>query len=102
MRRHAVARARANGCEDFPAELLILPAMTSEIITDVFAWAPLTAFVIVMIILYLAKRHAPGQSGAPMGKTYACAQCGRRGAHEHMVPVTHEGAVVWYCSRCAH
>ncbi len=75
--------------------------MTSDIITDVFAWAPLTAFVIVLAILYLATRREPAQR-VPMGKTYACAQCGRRGGHEHMVPVTHEGAVVWYCGRCAH
>ena len=73
-----------------------------DTIYQVFAWAPLTAFVIVMIVLYSATRRAPAHSGAPLGKTYACAQCGRRGSHEHMVPVTHEGAVVWYCGRCAH
>lgn len=76
--------------------------MTSDIITDVFAWAPLTAFVIVMIVLYRMTRRGPAQGGVPIGKTYACAQCGRRGQHEHMVPVTHEGSVVWYCARCAH
>lgn len=74
---------------------------TSELINHVFAWAPLAAFVIVTIVLYRATRREPAKR-APMGKTYACAQCGRRGAHEHMVPVTHEGAVVWYCARCAH
>lgn len=76
--------------------------MTSQIITYVFAWAPMFAFVVVLVILYVAKHQPPAQSGAPLGKTYACAQCGRRGKHEHMVPVTHEGAVVWYCARCAH
>ena len=75
---------------------------TSELISEVFAWAPLTAFVIVMIILYTATRRVPAHHGPPLGTTYACAQCGRRGSHEHMVPVTHEGAVVWYCGRCAH
>jgi hypothetical protein len=75
---------------------------TSGLVNHFFAWAPMTAFVIVLIILYVATRRAPAQGGAPIGKTYACAQCGRRGKHEHMVPVTHEGAVVWYCSRCAH
>ncbi|HEY9179229.1 MAG TPA: hypothetical protein VIO32_00835 [Candidatus Baltobacteraceae bacterium] len=76
---------------------------TSQIISLAFAWAPLTAFVIVMIVLYSATRRAPAHAGhTPMGKTYACAQCGRRGKHEHMVPITHEGAVVWYCGRCAH
>lgn len=76
--------------------------MDSNVITEFFAWAPLTAFVIVMAILYTATRRTSAAGHVPMGKTYACAQCGRRGNHEHMVPVTHEGAVVWYCSRCAH
>jgi hypothetical protein len=81
----------------------MLGAMASpDLINNVFAWAPLTAFVIVMVILVLATRRAPAERGAPLGKTYACAQCGRRGKHEHMVPVTHEGAVVWYCAHCAH
>lgn len=75
---------------------------TSELISKVFAWAPLTAFVIVMIILYTATRRVAAHHGPPIGRTYACAQCGRRGSQEHMVPVTHEGAVVWYCGRCAH
>ena len=34
------------------------------------------------------------------GATYACAKCGKRGAREHMVPQTHEGAVSYYCSNC--
>lgn len=72
-----------------------------DLINEVFAWAPLTGFVIVMAVLYTATRRAPVQR-APHGKTFACAQCGRRGSHDHMVPVTHEGAVVWYCARCAH
>ncbi len=77
--------------------------MTSpQLITEVFAWAPLTAFVIVMIVLYRATRGRAAHSGTAYSKTYACAQCGRRGSHDHMVPVTHEGAVVWYCARCAH
>lgn len=75
--------------------------MTGEIITEVFAWMPLFAFVVVLTIVYVAARRAPAQVGVPMGKTYACAQCGRRGKHEQMVPATHEGAVVWYCARCA-
>lgn len=76
--------------------------MDSNVITQFFAWAPLTAFVIVMVILYTATRGRRVAGHAPAGKTYACAKCGRRGKHEHMVPVTHEGAVVWYCASCAH
>ncbi len=74
--------------------------MNGQIIDQVFAWAPLTVFIIVFLVVYFSTRHESGSSTA-MGKTYACAQCGRRGKHEHMVPVTHEGAVVWYCGRCA-
>jgi hypothetical protein len=66
----------------------------------VIAWVPLAAFIIVVVAAYLATRHESTGSTV-LGKTYSCAQCGRRGKHEHMVPVTHEGAVVWYCGRCA-
>lgn len=76
--------------------------MLGDIITNVFAWLPMFSFVVVLAILYVAKHREPVPGGVPLGKTYACAQCGRRGNHEHMVPVTHEGAVVWYCSHCAH
>ena len=76
--------------------------MTSEhLIFEVLAWTPMTAFVIVLAVVYFATRQQ-GAAAAVHGKTYACAQCGRRGKHEHMVPVTHEGAVVWYCGRCSN
>jgi hypothetical protein len=74
--------------------------MTGHIINEVLAWTPLTAFIIIVVAAYLSTRHQSAGSTV-LGKTYACAQCGRRGKHEHMVPVTHEGAVVWYCGRCA-
>lgn len=74
--------------------------MTAEIIHEFFAWAPLTIFVLLLIVLYVSTRGKATQAVAA-GKTYACARCGRRGKHEHMVPVTHEGAVVWYCGRCS-
>ena len=74
--------------------------MNARIINEVFAWAPLVAFTIVLLVVYYAKRGEPGVA-LTHGKTYSCARCGRRGKHEHMVPVTHEGAVVWYCARCA-
>ena len=74
--------------------------MTSDIINEVLAWAPLTAFTIVILIAYFRLREG-GRASVVMGKTYSCAHCGRRGKHEHMVPVTHEGAVVWYCNRCS-
>jgi hypothetical protein len=74
--------------------------MTEQIITQFFAWFPLFAFSVLLVFLYAATRG--GAKPAPAArKTYACAQCGRRGSNEHMVPVTREGAVVWYCARCA-
>jgi hypothetical protein len=74
--------------------------MSGQIIDQVFAWTPLVVFIIIVTVAYFATRHE-NTGSAVLGKTYACAQCGRRGKHEHMVPVTHEGAVVWYCGRCA-
>lgn len=74
--------------------------MQPDIINDFFAFAPMVLFVIVLIALYYAKRNE-GVTAVAHGKTYACAQCGRRGNHEHMVPMSREGAVVWYCARCA-
>lgn len=79
----------------------MLTRMTGETITQFFAWAPLTVFLIIVIVAYYSLRgEKPAQ--AALAKTYSCAKCGRRGKHEHMVPVTHEGAVVWYCARCSH
>ena len=39
--------------------------------------------------------------GVPIGQTFACANCGRRGRREHMVPQQHGGATSWYCAHCA-
>jgi hypothetical protein len=75
--------------------------MSSQAVDFLFAFLPMAAFVIVLIVVYYGKRSEPGVA-APHTKTYACAQCGRRGKHEHMVPITREGAVVWYCGHCAH
>jgi hypothetical protein len=74
--------------------------MSPQAVDFIFAFTPMIAFIIVLAVVYYGKRNEPGVA-VQHGKTYACAQCGRRGQHEHMVPVTHEGAVVWYCGRCA-
>jgi hypothetical protein len=75
--------------------------MSPQVVDFLFAFTPMVAFIVVLAVVYYGKRNEPGV-GTPHAKTYACAQCGRRGKHEHMVPVTHEGAVVWYCGSCAH
>lgn len=75
--------------------------LSSETVNYFFSIAPWVVFIAIVIATYVAARKSQ-QSHAPAGKTYACAQCGRRGKHEHMVPMSREGAVVWYCGRCAH
>lgn len=74
--------------------------MSGQVIDQIFAWTPLVVFIAIVTVAYFATRHESAGSQTH-GKTYACAQCGRRGKHEHMVPVNREGAVVWYCGRCA-
>lgn len=66
-----------------------------------FAWAPLVIGVVIYAIFYVAKRHEVAVGGAPIGQTFACARCGRRGQREHMVPREHGGATAWYCTHCA-
>jgi DNA-directed RNA polymerase subunit RPC12/RpoP len=71
-------------------------------LSEFFAWAPLFLGVVIYFVAWLSKRHevheAPATGHVP---TYACAACGKRGAAEHMVPQTHEGAVSYYCANCA-
>jgi predicted SprT family Zn-dependent metalloprotease len=74
--------------------------MNPQLVSEIFAWAPLVLFIVILSVVYYGKRNEPGVARTP-GKTYACARCGRRGKHEHMVPVTREGAVVWYCGHCS-
>ncbi|HTU81206.1 MAG TPA: hypothetical protein VMF61_03700 [Candidatus Acidoferrales bacterium] len=78
------------------------PQISQTAFDTFFAWAPLVVGIVIYAIFYVAKRHeetVPG--GSAIGRTYACANCGRRGTREHMVPRQHEGAVSWYCARCA-
>ena len=75
--------------------------LNSDAVHYFFSIAPWVVFIAIIIATYVTARNA-SHSHVPIGKTYACAQCGRRGKHEHMVPVSREGAVVWYCGRCSH
>jgi hypothetical protein len=74
--------------------------ISQETFAHVFAWAPWVIGIAIFLVAYLMVR---GQVSVktPIGQTFACAQCGRRGVREHMLPQAHEGAVSWYCARCA-
>ncbi len=79
--------------------------MSSQISPDAFsqffAWAPIVIGIAIYAIFFVAKRHESGPHGAPVGQSYACAQCGRRSSREHMLPQERGGSVNWYCERCA-
>ncbi|HTX57542.1 MAG TPA: hypothetical protein VMD47_10640 [Candidatus Acidoferrales bacterium] len=77
------------------------PAVSEDVFNGFFAWAPFVLGLAIYFAVWLAKRHEENSAAVPLGATYACAKCGRRGSREHMVPQTHEGAVSYYCSHCA-
>ncbi|MGC1381676.1 MAG: hypothetical protein WA814_11720 [Candidatus Baltobacteraceae bacterium] len=77
------------------------PQLSSSTLNSFFAWAPLVVGLAIYLAFYIAKRHEGAEPGAPIGQTYACAACGRRGARDQMVPQQHGGAVSWYCGSCA-
>jgi len=66
----------------------------------IFGFAPLIIGAIIFLVVYLMVRKQVTVK-APIGQTFACASCGRRGIREHMVPQAHEGAVSWFCGRCS-
>jgi hypothetical protein len=67
-----------------------------------FAWAPLVLGIVIYATAWASKRHEDGDTtAAPIGQTFACANCGKRGIREHMVPQTHAGAISYYCASCA-
>lgn len=76
------------------------PTIPNDAFGYVFAWAPLVLGVLIYFLVWRAKRNEGHDATAPIGATYACANCGRRGSKEHMVPQVHRGAVSYYCSRC--
>lgn len=65
-----------------------------------FGYAPWVIFALIVLVAFVATRGGAKQP-AKVGQTFACARCGRRGAAEQMVTVSHEGADTWYCSQCA-
>ena len=65
-----------------------------------FGYAPWLIFAVILLVAYLATRGQE-KKPEPVGRTFACARCGRRGAAAGMTTVTHEGAETWYCRECA-
>jgi hypothetical protein len=78
-----------------------MPILSPSAFDQFFACAPLVIGLVIYFVFYVAKRHEVPASGVPIGQTYACAACARRGARDQMVPREHGGAVSWYCARCA-
>jgi hypothetical protein len=77
------------------------PQISANTFNSFFAWAPLIIGLVIYAVFFVAKRHEAANGPSPIGQSFACASCGRRGHREHMVPREHDGAVSWYCGRCA-
>jgi hypothetical protein len=77
------------------------PRISGSTFDQIFAFAPLVIGLVIYGGFYIAKRQETGEAGVPIGQTFACASCGRRDVREHMVPQEHDGAVCWYCAKCA-
>jgi DNA-directed RNA polymerase subunit RPC12/RpoP len=82
------------------------PTISSDTFDAFFAWAPWVVGVAIYLAFYLAKRREVATSKAfatqtTGSQTFACAQCGRRGPRDQMVPQDHGGAVGYKCSNCA-
>ena len=67
-----------------------------------FAIAPWVLFAAIVLTVYIASRGSrSGRAGVPIAQTFACNRCGHRGKREHMIPISREGSIMWYCPRCA-
>ncbi len=78
------------------------PVLSPELFDQLFAYAPLIIGLVIYGVFYVAKRQEVAAGGVPIGQTFACSTCGRRGHREHMVPQEHDGAVSWSCTTCAN
>ena len=77
------------------------PTISSDQLHTLFAYLPWALGIAIVLVAYFALRGQDAKA-VPIGQTFACAKCGRRGHRDHMVPATHAGAVSWYCARCAN
>lgn len=74
--------------------------ISQDTFAHIFGYAPLILGVLIVLVAYLMVRGQESTT-SPIGQTFACGNCGRRGIREHMVPQAHEGAVSWFCGRCS-
>lgn len=89
------------------------PTVSNDAFDAFFAWAPWVIGLAIYLAFYIAKRReiatsmAAAQATASQARaahaeqTFACAQCGRRGPREQMVPQDLGGAVGYKCANCA-
>jgi hypothetical protein len=77
------------------------PQLSSGAFNVFFAWAPWVIGIGIYLAFYIAKRGEGAGSATSPGQTFACAQCGRRGAREQMVAQDHGGAISYQCFNCA-
>ncbi len=78
------------------------PAISATTFDWFFAWAPLVLGVVIYAIFVVAKRATKRRpERAPIGQSFACASVGGAAIASIWSPREHDGAVSWYCSRCA-
>jgi len=79
----------------------VIAEISSQTFDSFFAWAPWVIGAIIYFAFWVAKRHERPAGPVSAGHTYACADCGRRGSIEQMVPQHHGGAIGYKCPDCA-
>jgi hypothetical protein len=79
----------------------MIAEISSHAFDSFFAWAPWVVGAIIYLAFYIAKRHERPAGIPSIGRTYACAVCGRRGLRDQMVPQDHGGAIGYQCATCA-
>jgi DNA-directed RNA polymerase subunit RPC12/RpoP len=83
------------------------PRISPDAFDSFFAWAPWIIGIVIYAAFYIAKRQertplpAAVTHAGPVTPSYSCAQCGRVGTTEQMVPQARGGAVTYVCANCA-
>lgn len=84
------------------------PKIDAGTFDSFFAWAPWIIGIIIYLTFYIAKRRecAPVPvavtHAGPVTPTFSCAQCGRVGTTEQMMPQDRGGAVTYVCAHCSN